>query len=53
MKLWIDAQLSPALAYWISNNFMDIEATALRDIGLRDAGISRYLILPDKLAQLS
>jgi predicted nuclease of predicted toxin-antitoxin system len=38
MKIWVDAQLSPALAYWISNNFTDIEATALRDIGLRDAG---------------
>jgi predicted nuclease of predicted toxin-antitoxin system len=37
MKLWIDAQLSPALAEWITENFSDIEATAVRDLGLRDA----------------
>ena len=37
MILWIDAQLSPALAKWISENFANIEATAVRDLGLRDA----------------
>ncbi len=37
MILWIDAQLSPALAKWISENFATIEATAVRDLGLRDA----------------
>jgi predicted nuclease of predicted toxin-antitoxin system len=37
MKLWIDAQLSPALATWIKENFSDIEATAVRELGLRDA----------------
>lgn len=37
MKLWIDAQLSPALAKWINENFANIEATAVRDLGLRDA----------------
>ncbi len=37
MKLWIDAQLSPALAAWISENFADIEAIAVRELGLRDA----------------
>ena len=37
MKLWIDAQLSPALAQWISENFATIEAVAVRDLGLRDA----------------
>jgi len=37
MILWIDAQLSPALAKWISENFANIEATAARDLGLRDA----------------
>ncbi|NOT47406.1 MAG: DUF5615 family PIN-like protein [Acidobacteria bacterium] len=36
MKLWIDAQLSPAIASWISSNF-DFEAIAIRDIGLREA----------------
>ena len=37
MKLWIDAQLSPMLAKWISENFANIEATAVRDLSLRDA----------------
>ena len=37
MKLWIDAQLSPALARWISENFDGLEATSARRLGLRDA----------------
>jgi predicted nuclease of predicted toxin-antitoxin system len=37
MKLWIDAQLSPAIAEWITENFADLEATAIRDLGYRDA----------------
>ena len=36
MKFWIDAQLPPTLADWLSEQFM-VEAIALRDIGLRDA----------------
>jgi predicted nuclease of predicted toxin-antitoxin system len=36
MKIWIDAQLSPAIAKWIRDKFQ-IEAIAVRDIGLRDA----------------
>lgn len=36
MILWIDAQLSPALATWISEEF-SIPAVPLRDVGLRDA----------------
>lgn len=31
MKLWIDAQLSPALAKWITEKFASIEAIAVRD----------------------
>ena len=34
--IWIDAQLSPAIASWINANFT-VEAIALRDLGLRDA----------------
>lgn len=34
--IWIDAQLSPVLASWLNENFK-AEATALRDLGLRDA----------------
>jgi predicted nuclease of predicted toxin-antitoxin system len=36
MKLWIDAQLSPALSLWITENF-PVQAIALRELGLRDA----------------
>ena len=36
MIIWIDAQLSPAIASWINLNF-PVDAAALRDIGLRDA----------------
>lgn len=36
MTVWIDAQLSPAIAVWIESNF-NIKTTALRDVDLRDA----------------
>jgi hypothetical protein len=34
--LWIDAQLSPAMAPWISDTF-GVAAHAIRDLGLREA----------------
>ena len=36
MKIWIDAQLSPAMAKWIEVRFA-IAAVPVRDLGLRDA----------------
>jgi predicted nuclease of predicted toxin-antitoxin system len=36
MTIWIDAQLSPAIAPWIESKF-SVKAYALRDLGLRDA----------------
>jgi predicted nuclease of predicted toxin-antitoxin system len=36
MKFWVDAQLPPTLAAWLSQQYA-IEATSLRDLGLRDA----------------
>ena len=36
MKIWIDAQLPPALASWLSVTF-GLETAALRDLSLRDA----------------
>jgi predicted nuclease of predicted toxin-antitoxin system len=36
VTIWVDAHLSPAIATWISSTF-EIEAVALRDLGLRDA----------------
>jgi len=35
--VWIDAQLSPYLAPWLSSEF-DVEAKPIRELGLRDAG---------------
>jgi predicted nuclease of predicted toxin-antitoxin system len=36
LNVWIDAQISPALADWMSAQF-GVEARALRDLGLRNA----------------
>lgn len=36
MTIWIDAQLSPTIATWITSTF-GVTALALRDVGLRDA----------------
>jgi predicted nuclease of predicted toxin-antitoxin system len=36
MTIWLDAQLSPAIATWISLQY-GVSAVALRDLGLRDA----------------
>jgi predicted nuclease of predicted toxin-antitoxin system len=36
MKIWLDAQLSPALAPWVSEQF-SVSAGAVRDLGLRDS----------------
>jgi predicted nuclease of predicted toxin-antitoxin system len=36
MKIWIDAQLPPTLANWLTITF-GLEAIALRDLALRDA----------------
>ena len=37
MTLWLDAQLPPALARWISEQPWGVNAMAVRDLGLRDA----------------
>ncbi len=36
MNIWLDAQLPPTLANWLTDNF-DLEAAALRELELRDA----------------
>lgn len=36
-EIWVDAQLSPALAAWINRTYDDIEAQSVRAVGLRDA----------------
>jgi predicted nuclease of predicted toxin-antitoxin system len=37
VKLWIDAQLSPAIAAWINRSFGGLEASSARALGLRQA----------------
>lgn len=37
MKIWIDAQLSPAIAAWINRTFDEVEAESVRSLGLRDS----------------
>jgi predicted nuclease of predicted toxin-antitoxin system len=46
VTIWIDAQLSPALAHWIAQT-LGVSAVALRDIGLRD-GTDRQIFLAAK-----
>jgi predicted nuclease of predicted toxin-antitoxin system len=36
MKFWVDAQLPPALAGWLAENF-GVEAVSVKELGLRDA----------------
>ena len=36
MQVWVDAQISPAIAEWLRASF-GTDAVAVRDIGLRDA----------------
>ena len=36
MIVWLDAQLSPRIAYWLSSQFV-LEASPVRDLGLREA----------------
>lgn len=36
MRIWLDAQLPPGLCSWLEKEF-DVQAEAVRDLGLRDA----------------
>lgn len=37
MVIWIDAQISPAIAAWINENYPEHQAQSVRQLGLRDA----------------
>jgi predicted nuclease of predicted toxin-antitoxin system len=50
MTIWIDAQLSPAIAPWIATTF-GVQAVALRDLGLRDA-IDHEIFMAARRAQV-
>lgn len=43
MKLWLDAQLSPALASWITSSF-SVQCIPVRDLQLRDATDRRIFL---------
>jgi predicted nuclease of predicted toxin-antitoxin system len=36
MRIWVDAQVSPAIAAWMTHAF-GVDAVAMRDLGLREA----------------
>jgi predicted nuclease of predicted toxin-antitoxin system len=36
VRIWLDAQLPPGLCSWLEKEF-DVQAEAVRDLGLRDA----------------
>ncbi len=37
MRIWVDAQISPAIARWITEHFDEVEAVPVRSPRLRDA----------------
>ena len=37
MRIWVDAQISPAIARWITDHFDEVEAVPVRRVALRDA----------------
>jgi predicted nuclease of predicted toxin-antitoxin system len=43
MTIWVDAQISPIIATWISEQF-SINAFAVRDLGLRDAEDTKIIM---------
>lgn len=51
MIIWVDAQLSPAIAAWLTENFA-LNAFAVRDIGLREAA-DRAIFLSARSASVA
>jgi predicted nuclease of predicted toxin-antitoxin system len=49
--LWLDAQLSPALAAWVMVQWPYIQALPVRDLGLRNAE-DREIFAQAKSAEL-
>ncbi len=37
MRIWVDAQISPAIARWITEHFDEVEAVPVRSLRLHDA----------------
>ncbi len=51
MIIWVDAQLSPALAPWMREHF-SVDANALRDLGLQDASDQRIFFAAREAAAM-
>lgn len=51
MIIWVDAQLSPAIATWLTNTF-GVQSIAVRDLGLREAA-DRAIFLAAKSASVA
>ena len=49
MKIWVDAQISPAIAQWLSSAY-GVQAVAVKDLGLRDA-MDRDIFLAARAAK--
>lgn len=49
MKIWVNAQLPPAIVNWLTQTF-DVEAVAVRDLGLREATDKEIFIAARKAA---
>lgn len=50
MIIWVDAQLSPAIATWLTGTFV-VQSIAVRDLGLREAA-DRAIFLAAKNASV-
>ena len=50
MIIWVDAQLSPAIATWLTDTF-GVQSVAVRDLGLREAA-DRAIFLAAKSASV-
>lgn len=50
MIIWVDAQLSPAIATWLTDTF-GVQSIAVRDLGLREAA-DRAIFLAAKNASV-
>ena len=51
MTVWLDAQLSPRIALWLSETFQ-VTALALRDVGLRDAEDEKIFLAAKQAADV-
>ena len=51
MIVWVDTQLSPRIAQWLSERFA-VEAIPVRDLGLREVSDSGFTTLRGRLVPL-